>query len=121
NHKQGDVVIVGGGLTGIESATEFAERYPNLRVKLITSGAFGAELSRRGADYLRRIFAKRNITIHDKTRVTQVDAHTLTLADGTTISHDVGVWAASLIAPALAQESGLQVNHRRQLLIDASM
>ena len=33
-----EVVVVGGGLTGIETATELAERYPALPVRLVTAG-----------------------------------------------------------------------------------
>ncbi|MEZ4621955.1 MAG: FAD-dependent oxidoreductase [Caldilineaceae bacterium] len=39
--SHGRLLIVGGGLTGIEAATEFAERYPQLQVTLATNGKLG--------------------------------------------------------------------------------
>jgi len=39
----GRVLIVGGGLTGIETAAELAERYPDLHVKLATRGWVGVQ------------------------------------------------------------------------------
>lgn len=36
------LAVVGGGLTGVEVATEFAESHPDLRVELITRGRVGA-------------------------------------------------------------------------------
>src|SRR5262245_40828688 len=41
----GRVVVVGGGLTGIESATEIASAYPDARVSLVTAGTLGDSLS----------------------------------------------------------------------------
>jgi glycine/D-amino acid oxidase-like deaminating enzyme len=42
------VAIVGGGLTGVEAATEISETYPGLSVALVTTGEIGGG-SRRAA------------------------------------------------------------------------
>ena len=49
NHDAGRLVVVGGGPTGIEAATEFAESYPNLRVTLATRGEVLPRICRQAA------------------------------------------------------------------------
>ncbi|NGO71619.1 NAD(P)/FAD-dependent oxidoreductase, partial [Streptomyces boncukensis] len=66
------VAVVGGGLTGIETATELAETRPELTVRLLTSGPFGAAFSARGRAHLRRSFDRLGIEVRDGVRVTAV-------------------------------------------------
>ena len=61
----GTVTVVGGGLTGIEAATELAESRPDLKVRLLTADVVGERLSERGRRYLRRTFARLGIEIRD--------------------------------------------------------
>ncbi len=49
----GTVAVVGTGLTGVESAAEIAERYPELRVVLLGSREPGADLNRKAAAHVR--------------------------------------------------------------------
>lgn len=42
----GRVVVAGGGLTAIEAASEIAESFPGLSVRLVTAGVVGEQLSR---------------------------------------------------------------------------
>src|SRR5918997_758203 len=41
NGSGGRIVVVGGGLTGVEASTEIAEAYPDLPVVLLSSGEIG--------------------------------------------------------------------------------
>lgn len=119
--KRGDLLVIGGGLTGIEAATELSERYPQLRVTLVTRGALGATVSAKGRRYLRTAFAKRQITLREQTNVQTVEARRAVLDDGTAIPFDVCVWAGSFRAPDLAGRVGLAVNERGQMLINRWM
>jgi NADH dehydrogenase FAD-containing subunit len=113
----GRVVVCGGGLTGIESATEIAETYPNLKVTLITDGDFGEQLSKRGQKYLREWFAKRQIEVIDQAAITRVTPIQVEY-EGGAVPFDVCLWSAGFAVPSLAQDAGLQVNGRSQIVVD---
>lgn len=115
--RGGRVLIIGGGLTGIESSTEIAEAYPGLKVTLVTRGTFGADLSKRGAAYLRETFAKRGIEIVENTPVTRITAQAAEY-DGGSLPFDVCLWAGAFGVPALARQSGFAVNNQGQVLVD---
>lgn len=116
--KDGTLVICGGGLTGIESATEFAERFPHLKIRIVTQGKLGGGLSAKGRAYLDKIFQKFNIQVDENAAVQQVNQHSIQLNNGRTIQHDAVIWAGSFNVPELAKQAGLKVNHKNQILID---
>lgn len=115
--RGGRLVICGGGLTGIEAATEFAETYPDLQVTLLTRDAFGAQLSKKGRDYVRQIFQKLGIDIRDKTQIQAVTADAVEYEGGSLV-YDVCLWAGSFTVPTLAREAGLKVNAVGQIITD---
>ncbi|MDX2141311.1 MAG: FAD-dependent oxidoreductase [Chloroflexota bacterium] len=111
------VVVCGGGLTGIEGATEIAEAYPQLRVQLVTRDGFGERLSAQGQAYLRQAFARFAITVSEGVNVEAVDAGALLTTQGT-IPFDLCLWAGSFVAHGLAREGGLAVNASGQIVVD---
>ncbi len=115
------LLVIGGGLTGIEAATEFAEAYPQLQVTLATCDTFGENLSRKGQVYLRKSFARLGISIRDNAEVTEVLPNAARLANGETLAFDVCVWAGAFRVGTLADDAGLKVNERGQILIDRQM
>ncbi|GAB4553722.1 MAG: FAD-dependent oxidoreductase [Anaerolineae bacterium] len=115
------VVVVGGGLTGIETATEIAEAYPKLAVHVVTAGTVGAGLSQRGREHIRRVFGRLGITLHENMTVRQVEASAVIATDGSEISFDLCIWAGSFRGTALAANSGLATNAKGQILIDRFM
>lgn len=117
----GRLLIVGGGLTGIELATELAESYPQLYVELATAGVLGEQLSAAGVAYLREVFGKLNIAVHEHTLITHLKAGQALTADGSTLPFDQCVWTAGFSVPALAKESGLAVNAAGQVIVDAEL
>ena len=120
NQAGGQLVVCGGGATGIEAAAEFAESYPNLRVKLVTRGKFGQSLGQPVAAYMRRTLTRLGVTIQDGTTVTAVKSNELE-TDAGPIPFDLRLWAGGFTVPSLARESGLTVNERGQILIDPYM
>ncbi|MBL8161610.1 MAG: FAD-dependent oxidoreductase [Anaerolineae bacterium] len=117
----GQVVVVGGGLTGIETAAEIAEAYPALRVRLVTSGVLGATLSASGRAHLHAVFARFGVAVQEHSPVARVEAGALISTSGESIPFDVCAWAGSFRALPLGREAGLPVNARDQILVDAAL
>lgn len=117
----GSVAVVGGGLTGIETAAELAESYPGLRVRLVTAGRVGAHLSDTAREHILAVFDRLHVERWEEERVTAVDGDAVLLASGERLPADLCVWAGSLVAPLLAREAGLAVNASGQVLVDEAL
>ncbi|GGV89137.1 NAD(P)/FAD-dependent oxidoreductase [Streptomyces massasporeus] len=115
------VVVVGGGLTGVEAATEIAEARPDLDVALAVRGGFGDWLSPKGGGHLRKTFDRLGITVHEHTAVTAVDADRVTTADGTTLPAAVTVWTTGFAVHPIAQATTLEVSGTGQIVVDRTM
>ncbi len=114
----GRLLVVGGGLTGIEAAAETAEIYPNVKVTLVTRGKLGSGLSDKAGRYLRQTFGKLGIEVQEYTAVTQVEAGRLHTGAGQPIPFDLCLWTGAFVASPLAQEAGFAINSRGQILVD---
>lgn len=117
----GRVLVAGGGLTGIESATELAERYPGLRVTLATRGRVGDDYSEAGGAHLRHRLIELGVEILDDTGIAGLEPDRALLADGNTLPFGLCVWAGGFEAPALAREAGLAVDFAGRALIDPAL
>ncbi|MFF4294894.1 NAD(P)/FAD-dependent oxidoreductase [Streptomyces vinaceus] len=115
------VVVVGGGLTGLEAATEIAEARPDLDVALAAHGAFGDWLSQKGRTHLGKVVDKLGITVHPHTVVNAVDAGGVTTADGRRIPADVTVWTTGFAVHPIARASGLELTDSGQIVVDTTM
>jgi NADH:ubiquinone reductase (H+-translocating) len=116
--KNGKVVVIGGGLTGIESATELAEAFPDVQVTLLTQGALAENLSSAAQDYISKTFAEMNIKVLEQVTVAKVTERNVQLTDGSTLASDATVWAAGFKPSTLAKEAGLAVNSIGQIIVD---
>jgi NADH dehydrogenase FAD-containing subunit len=117
----GVVAVVGGGLTGIETATELAEAYPDRQVKLITRGKPGPMLNERAHDHLDRVLDRLQIEVVPNATVAKVAQDGLLLTDGRHIDADTTAWTAGFAVPSLAQQAGLAVDHRGRMLVDPTL
>ncbi|GHB23994.1 oxidoreductase [Streptomyces viridiviolaceus] len=115
------VVVVGGGLTGLEAATEIAEARPDLDVALAARGGLGDWLSPKGVRHLRKVFGKLGITVHEQAAVTAVEADRVTTADGTSIPAAVTVWTTGFAVHPIAKATTLEVTDTGQIVVDGTM
>ncbi|MFJ8391554.1 NAD(P)/FAD-dependent oxidoreductase [Streptomyces sp. NPDC094144] len=115
------VVVVGGGLTGLEAATEIAEARPDLDVALAARGTLGDWLSPKGRLHLRRVADRLGITVHENTDVTGVGTDHVTTADGTSIPAEVTVWTAGFAVHPVAQATALEVTGTGRIVVDGAM
>jgi NADH dehydrogenase FAD-containing subunit len=115
------VTVVGGGLTGLEAATEIAEARPDLDVALATRGGLGDWLSPKGRAHLRKVADRLGITVHEHAAVTAVTADRVTTADGRTIPSAVTVWTAGFAVHPIARATTLAVTDTGRITVDRSM
>ncbi len=127
-----NVVVVGGGPTGVEVAGAIAEMkkfvlpkdYPDLnfdvmQITLIEGspvllGGMSKHASEKALFYLERL----GITVHLNTRVTDFDGNILSIGDGSHIETKTVIWAAGIsgVVPAgLPDES---IGRGRRILVD---
>ncbi|MEV4327491.1 NAD(P)/FAD-dependent oxidoreductase [Microbispora rosea] len=117
----GRVVVVGDGLTGIETATEIAEARPGLSVTLVARDELGARLSAGARSHLRQACDRLGITVLEHTIVEAVEATRVLCADGTALASDATVWAAGFAVSPIAAVAGLEVTESGQIVVDRTM
>jgi NADH dehydrogenase FAD-containing subunit len=118
--EDGSVLVVGDGLTGIETATEIAESRPGLSVALIARGELGAPLSVGARSHLRRACDRLGITVLEHTSIEAVEA-TGVLANGTALASDATVWTAGFAVSPIAAAGGLEVTENGRIVVDRTM
>jgi NADH dehydrogenase len=117
----GRVVVVGDGLTGIETAAEIAESRPRLSVTLVARGELGARLSAGARGHLRRAYDRLGVTVLEHTSVQAVEAARVLCADGTSLACDVAVWTAGFAVAPIAAAGGLEVTGNGRIVVDRTM
>ncbi|WP_433226703.1 NAD(P)/FAD-dependent oxidoreductase [Microtetraspora malaysiensis] len=115
------VVVVGGGLTGLEAATEIAETRPDLDVALAARGGLGDWLSSKGREHLRKVVGRLGITVYEHAAVTGVEADRVATADGRAIPAAVTVWTAGFAVHPIAKATALEVTGAGQIVVDGTM
>ena len=115
------VVVVGGGLTGIESATEIAEAHEGLDVTMAVRGDLGDWLSPAGQRHLRGTCDRLGITVREHTAVERVGATEVLTGDGGTIRADVTIWTGGFAVHPIAAATALQVSERGRIVVDGTM
>ncbi|GAQ68046.1 NAD(P)/FAD-dependent oxidoreductase [Streptomyces scabiei] len=120
-NEGGSVLVVGDGLTGIETATEIAESRPGLSVALVARGELSAPLSAGARSHLRQACARLGITVLEHTSVEAVEATRALCADGTALASDATVWTAGFAVDPIAAAGGLEVTDNGRILVDRTM
>lgn len=115
------VVVVGGGLTGLEAATEIAEARPDLDVALAAHGALGDWLSEKGRAHLRKVVDGLGITVHEHTAVNAVEADGVTTDDGRTVPAEVTVWTTGFAVHPIARATALELTDHGRIVVDTTM
>ncbi|MYQ41707.1 NADH dehydrogenase, FAD-containing subunit [Streptomyces sp. LamerLS-316] len=115
------VVVIGGGLTGLEAATEIAEARPDLDVALAVRGGLGDTFSPKGRQHLRKVLDKLGVTVHEHSAVTAVEADRVTTADGTSLPSAATVWTTGFAVHPIAKATALEVSGTGQIVVDGAM
>ncbi|MEU7955684.1 NAD(P)/FAD-dependent oxidoreductase [Micromonospora humida] len=115
------VLVVGGGLTGIETVTEIAEARPDLRASLAARAGLGDWLSDKARNHLRRAVDRLGITVYEHADVTAVERAGVVTGDGRMIPADVTVWTAGFGVHPIAAATTLSVCATGQIVVDDTM
>ncbi|GIH60385.1 NAD(P)/FAD-dependent oxidoreductase [Microbispora siamensis] len=117
------VTVIGGGLTGIETAAELTEQ--GRRVTLVCGRALAPTFSAPGRRYIAKWLTRHGVAVLEAAAVSEVRPDAVVLSDG---SADGGVrpsaltiWTAGFGVPALAAASGLRTDALGRLLTDETL
>lgn len=131
-----DIVIVGGGATGVELAAELSHSARTLakykvhaldpvrhvRIRILERGSLllphlHPRLSKRAARHLRSL----GIKVLTDCPVARVDKDAVLDTDGASYPSSITLWAAGVKAPAMCATLGLRVNALRQIAVTQSL
>ncbi|AEF41158.1 FAD-dependent pyridine nucleotide-disulfide oxidoreductase [Hoyosella subflava DQS3-9A1] len=114
------VTVVGGGLTGIETAAELAEARPESHVSLVTASVVAPGFSPRGRRAVLRALTRLGVSVYENSRVRRIE-QTKVVTDRETVPSDVTIVATGLRAGSLAAESGLTTDMLGRLVTDHAL
>jgi NADH dehydrogenase len=113
------VTVVGGGLTGIETASELAEQ--GRPVTLVCGGTLGTSLSKRGRRSVAKQLRALDVNILESVAASEVRWDSVVLSDGAVLPSAATVWTAGFAVPDLAARSGLRTDEVGRLLTDETL
>jgi NADH:ubiquinone reductase (H+-translocating) len=131
-----DIVIVGGGATGVELAAELREassayadyRLPGLglpakvRITLLEGDSrILAPLPKPVSEAAARLLAQRGVTVVASCKVARIEPGVVHDSSGASYPADLCVWAAGIKAPALLAGLGLPTNRLDQIEVDGTL
>jgi NADH:ubiquinone reductase (H+-translocating) len=117
----GTVVVGGSGLTGIESAAEIAERYPELDVVLLGRTEPGAAMNPRARAYVHAALDRLGVQVRTGVEVVKVLPDAVELAGGESIAADAVLWTSGTRVSPVAAAAGLAVDGRGRIVTDATL
>ena len=117
---RGRVTIVGGGLTGIELASEIAESFADLQVSLVSQTPLAETWSEAAHAHALASLRRLRVRVEEGPHISAVHARHLDTDRGA-MPFDLCIWAGGFVAHSLAWNSGLKVNQHGQALVDLQM
>ncbi|MEU1525882.1 FAD-dependent oxidoreductase [Nocardia rhamnosiphila] len=115
------VLIVGGGLTSIEAATEIAEARPDLKVAMAARAGVGDWLDQKAQTHLRAAFERFGITVHEHADIIRVAENSVVARSGAEIPARVIVWTAGFAVHPIAAAGTLAVSEAGRIVVDATL
>ncbi len=112
------LVVVGGGLTAVETAAELAAR--GQVVRLVTAGPVLPDHAPAARVYAVGVLRALGVRLREETRVVAIERDAVHLADGEAI---VGrpVWCAGFVPHPIAYDADLAAAPSGQILVDATL
>jgi NADH dehydrogenase len=118
--RSGRVTIVGGGLTGIELASEIAESFSDVQVSLVTQTRLAESWSEAARAHALASLRRLRVRVEEGPHIRAVHAKHLETDRGE-LPFDLCIWAGGFVGHPLAWNSGLKVNSQGQALVDSQL
>ena len=123
--RRASVVIVGGGVSGIEALGEILRRRAqsdefNIHVVDLESRIL-EQLPAGLADDASLRFAPYRVKLHTDAAVTHVDARRVTLGSGEQLAADLCIWSAGMTLPDFLRDTGLNAAGDEWLPVDDTL
>ncbi|MCA1031631.1 NAD(P)/FAD-dependent oxidoreductase [Bacillus timonensis] len=111
------VAIVGGGLSGVELASELIETRPDLSVKLFDRGEHILSMfPERLSNYVENWFEKHGVEVVNEANITRVEEHTLYNHDEP-VHCDVIVWTAGIQPSKIVQKLDVEKDAQGRVVL----
>ncbi|UGT41287.1 FAD-dependent oxidoreductase [Nocardia yamanashiensis] len=119
--QRGQVTVCGGGLTGIEAATEIAEAHPGLTVTLVSAEQPGAMMGEKARAHLNRALDRLGVIRVVGVKVTKVLPDAVRLDTGELLPSDLTLWTTGVKVSPLAAEAGIATDAKGLVITDATL
>ena len=131
-----DIVIIGGGATGVELAAELREATAlhaqyglrhieagrDVRIRILEGAPrLLAPLDEKVSAAATHLLKQRHVEVTTSCRVVKISWNQVTDADGHVYPADLCVWAAGIKAPPLLAQLGLPVQRSGQVTVDGRL
>ncbi|PKA11183.1 NADH-quinone oxidoreductase subunit D [Leptospira meyeri] len=113
-----NLCIIGGGLTGIEMATEWKHYHPDSSVTIVDRNEWGTSFSSKAKDYLKSYLSRNQIQILDKVRIETILDNEIIFQNKTKLSFDALLNCSGFHCSSLPKKVGFPTNERNQVYVD---
>lgn len=117
----GTVTVCGGGLTGIEAATEIAESHPELTVTLVSATEPGSMMGDKARAHLNRALDRLGVQRKIGVKVTKVLPEAVRLDTGELLTSNLTLWTTGVKVSPLATQAGITTDARGLIVTDATL
>lgn len=115
----GQVTVVGGGLSGVELASELRESRPDLNIRIVDRGtSVLSAFPERVQKFVSRWFEEHDVEIKSNVSVTSVEPDVLYNRGNEEILTDVTIWTAGIQPNRIVQQMDLPKDRFGRLLIN---
>ena len=123
--RPASVVIVGGGVSGIEAVGEILRRRGQgdafkLHIVEVESDILDQQLDGLARDAAER-FAAYPVTLHTNAMVKAVSARSVLLESGEKLTADLCIWSAGMVLPEFLRDAGLKGADDQWLPVDETL
>ena len=123
--RKASVVIVGGGVTGVEVVGEILRRREqgdefNIHIVEVEPDILDEQLDGLASDAVER-FAPYGVTVHTNTSIKAVSARSVLLENGEKLTADLCIWSAGMALPEFLRDAGLKEADDQWLPVDDTL
>ena len=123
--RRASVVVVGGGVSGIEAVGEILRRREqgdefDIHVVEVESDILDQQFDGLANDAAQR-FAPYSVTVHTNAVIKQVGARSVLLEDGGKLTADLCIWSAGMALPEFLRDAGLNEAGDEWLPVDDTL